>query len=103
MEEGRNNAAIAAPIKISGQGEARIATAPAATNTPRFETTSFREHSNVLDMFTSRDRKRHSSRRHARFATSATPPNASIRFEDGGTPLLIFITTLTTIPAPRAR
>ncbi len=87
----------------SGQGELVIATSAAAINTPTFEITSLREHSNVLAMFTSCRRNRHSRPRLTRFATSAIPPNASISVELGGTPLSILTATLTRIPRPRTR
>jgi hypothetical protein len=56
-------AAIASPIRISGQGELVAATSPAAANTPTLEITSLREHSHVLAMFTSCRRNRHSPSR----------------------------------------
>jgi hypothetical protein len=86
MAERRNRAAIAVPTMMSGQGDANKATAPAASNTPTLEITSLREHSNVLDMFTSCARNPQSRRRQARFALSAMTPKSSISVDEGGTP-----------------
>jgi len=67
------------------------ATTPvAATSTPTFAITSLREHSNVLAMFTSSDRKRHNSNRHPTFAASAAAPNPNMIGVTGGTPVMTF-------------
>ena len=95
--------AIRPPITISGHGEASHHTRPAASSTPQLLITSLREHSHVLDMFTSWWRNRVSSLRHTRLAINASPPNTSISVELGGMPLCILKTTFTAIPTPSAR
>ncbi len=66
------------PIRISGQGEENMATAAAATSTPQLEMTSFREHSNVLAMFTFCARKRQSNDRQNRLATGDQDGRCSV-------------------------
>ena len=71
----RKSTAMAEPMTMSGQDESMTATSTAATNTPRLEITSLREHSKVLDMFTSTQRKRHSRRRQTpRVSLAINPP-----------------------------
>jgi hypothetical protein len=52
----RNNAAMAAPTRMSGQAVSNIATPAAATNTARLAMMSLREHSHVERMLRSSDR-----------------------------------------------
>ena len=67
------------------------------------ESTSLREHSNVLRIFTSCDRSGQSSRRQMRFATRASAPNIAISVEMGVTPPRSFSVTSIAIQAPKPR
>src|SRR3546814_17024139 len=78
---------------MSGQAEPVRPTNPAAARTPTFDATSLREHSNVLDMFTFSRRKRQSSARQIRFATSQALPTPTIQPDAGGKPLPTFAAT----------
>src|SRR5688500_13677594 len=78
MDERSRMKAMAMPTMISGQGAWNQATAPAAISTPIFDRTSLREHSKVLDMFTSCARNCHKSRREIRLAASVRPPKTTI-------------------------
>src|SRR3546814_343839 len=101
--ERRKITAINPPTMMSGQAEPVRPTNPAAARTPTFDATSLREHSNVLDMFTFSRRKRQSSARQIRFATSAALPTPSIKPDAGGTPFAILSAISKMTATPKAR
>lgn len=71
---------MARPTRTSAQPEPVTATPPAATRTPTFAITSFREQSQAERMLRSSARRRHRSHRQAPFAIKAmtpTPPMIS--------------------------
>jgi hypothetical protein len=97
-----NNAAIASPTTTSGHAAPVSVTPSAASSTPAFAITSFREHSHTERMFRLSARWRHRAARTEALASSASRPTTDITPPCGVTPCRSLADTSTSTPAPNS-